>query len=68
MAFPSITIVARRLRWAVPAGVKTSSDERSPTIGVLVVNAAGCDVKAQAEARRVARQKNLMVVTLGVVV
>ena len=46
--------------------MKTSSDERSPTIGVLVVNAAGCDVKAQAEARRVARQKNLMVVSVGV--
>jgi hypothetical protein len=61
LAFPSITIVARRLRCAVPAGVKISSEVRSPTDGLVVVNAAGCDVKAQAEAKSVARQKNLMV-------
>lgn len=61
-AFPSITIVDLRVRWACPDAT-TSSKTRPPTAGLLVVKAAGWDVKAQAVAKTLAKQRNLMIAT-----
>jgi hypothetical protein len=61
LAFPSMTMVERRVRWALLDA--TSSTDR-PTNGVLVEKAAGCEVKATAEDRRAAKQKNLIVASV----
>jgi hypothetical protein len=55
-------MVARRLRWALVEA--TTLSLRSPTKGELVVKAAGWEVKAQADAKRAARQRTLIVETI----
>ena len=52
-------MVALRLAWEV--GAATTSLKAPPTEGVEVVNAPPWEVKPEAEAKRAARQKNLIV-------
>mmetsp|Transcript_31582 Transcript_31582/g.46287 ORF Transcript_31582/g.46287 Transcript_31582/m.46287 type:complete len:102 (+) Transcript_31582:1152-1457(+) len=59
-AFPSITMVALRVRWAL-LSAKTLLTDLSPTLGEMVVKAAGEVVKAEAVARAAATQKNLII-------
>jgi hypothetical protein len=55
-------MVALRLAWEL--GVATTSLKAPPTAGALVVKAPLWEVKAEAVAKRAARQKNLIVLDI----
>lgn len=57
-------MVALRLAWEL--GAATTSWKAPPTAGVVAVKAPPWEVKAEAEAKRDARQKNLIVLYIVV--